>query len=103
MNKLLVNRQGDCVIYDTETNSVGSIPYREQVFLNDIYVATEDGQAITTTEVVDYNKGDVILLLYYYDDKSNRIDKVLVSSDLSLRDDTKELFAKLEGNTNEAV
>lgn len=96
MNKLLVNKYGDCVIYSPDTNSVDSIPCSKQVYFNDIYVATEDGQAITTTEVVDYNKGDVVLLFYYYNKKSERIDKVLVSSDLSLRDDAKELLIELE-------
>ncbi len=57
MDKLLIDKYGECQLYNTDTNSLGEVP--SGIELRAAYFATAPGQAITSTEVVDYYEGDV--------------------------------------------
>lgn len=60
MDKLLVDRMGNYTLFDVDKNAVKVIP---EAVIGTAFVADEDGQAISSDEVLDYKKGDVILTL----------------------------------------
>lgn len=83
MEKLLIDSCGDYIVYDPDTNSIKDLPTcksSRELYLYEIYVADDAGQAITDREVIDYNKGDLVIMLYFFKGEE-RINKVLVCSD----------------------
>lgn len=99
MDKLLVNSYGDSTLYNCDENRIKELPYSKQLYMNDVYLATEPGQVITSTEVVDYNAGDIVILIYYYNKENKRVDKVLVSSDPFVVDDVRTLESEIKDET----
>ncbi len=84
MDKLLVNRVGDIMCYDTDNNALKTIP--SSIDVRNLFVADKDGQAISYDEVVDYKAGDVIITLSRWtNDKLNS--KVIVITDIVAKDD----------------
>lgn len=103
MEKLLIDSQGDYIVYDLTTNTVKgdhiSLSKNELYFQN-IYVAKDDGQVITNVEVIDYNKGDIIIVFYYYKDNT-LIPKILVCSDPSAADDYNRILEECANKGSE--
>lgn len=99
MDKLLVNSYGDSTLYNCDENRIKELPCSKRVYMDDIYLATEPGQVITTTEVVDYNAGDIVILIYYYNKDDKRVSRALVSSDPFIADDVRMLESEIKDET----
>lgn len=103
MEKLLIDSQGDYIVYDLTTNTVkGDHTHlsKNELYFQNFYVAKDDGQVITNMEVIDYNKGDIILIFSYY--KSNTlIPKILVCSDPSAADDYNRILEECANKGSE--
>lgn len=92
MDKLLINKYGNKVLYDTETNAIKNIPSDFDV--RGAFFAKQSGQVITNTEVINYNEGDLILCFVNW----NGVDydtKVVVCTDLVAKDDISRWFESL--------
>lgn len=63
------------------------------------YFATAPGQAITSTEVVDYYEGDLVLVVVYYG--KNTRTKIIVVSDAVAKDDIQRWFEEIKQIDNE--
>lgn len=85
MEKLLIDEYANIVLYDTENNALKQLP--ESVDLSSAFVADEGGQAISKTEVVDYKKGDLIIVLRSYVKDSNWLTKIVRCEDVFAKDD----------------
>lgn len=96
MDKLILSNYGDKILYNTETNSIKSTPIALDV--NVAFFATEPGQVITNTEVVDYNKGDLVLRLTKWNGSAYDT-KVIICTDIVAKDDIERWFK----STNEKV
>lgn len=99
MNKALINEFGDVIFYDNETNSVK----KPTEYLRDcgVFIATEDGQFISEREVVDYEKGDIILILRDYTE-SGVCRKLVRCNDVFAKDDLIRWIKEQKAN-NEVV
>lgn len=87
MEKLLVNEYGDCILYNIELNSIKSTP-GDAVDVRNIFMAENDGQIVTENEVIDYKKGDLLLMVNRWNkDQSKYIVKAIVVTDIMARDD----------------
>lgn len=86
MEKLLINEYGEFIVFDENANSIVKKP--SSMRCESVYIAQNNGQAISNTEVVDYNKDDMILVLSAYHEASRQYKtKVVVCSDLAAKDD----------------
>ena len=92
MEKILLRRYGAPYVYDDVKNTFKEV---ETLPTKSIFIAKEDGQIISEKEVINYSKGDVIILMYYKDDL-----KSFVVSDNASKSDfaefEKELIAERE-------
>lgn len=84
MDKLLVNQWNDVVCFDQEHNVLKNTP--NDIDIRSIYLAEKDGQVITQNEVVDYEAGDIILVLSKWY-KDNNKQKIIVVTDAVAKDD----------------
>ena len=100
MEKLLIDEYANIVLYDTENNALKQLP--ESIDLSSTFVADEDGQAISKTEVVDYKKGDLIIILRSYDKDSNWATKIVRCEDVFAKDDLLTWYNSLK-KKDEAV
>lgn len=92
MDKLLIDKYGNKFLYDVETNSLKITP--DDFDIRCVFFAEQPGQVVTDTEVVDYNKGDLILHFVNW----NGVDydsKVVVCTDLVAKDDISRWFKSL--------
>lgn len=92
MDKLLIDKYGNKFLYDIETNSLKITP--DDFDIRCAFLAEQPGQVVTDTEVVDYNKGDLILHFVNW----NGVDydsKVVVCTDLIAKDDISRWFKSL--------
>ena len=92
MDKLLIDKYGNKFLYDIETNSLKITP--DDFDISCAFFAEQPGQVVTDTEVVDYNKGDLILHFVNW----NGVDydsKVVVCTDLIAKDDISRWFKSL--------
>lgn len=92
MDKLLIDKYGNKFLYDVETNSLKITP--NDFGIRCAFFAEQPGQVVTDTEVVDYNKGDLILHFVNW----NGVDydtKVVVCTDLVAKDDISRWFESL--------
>lgn len=86
MEKLLVGEYGDLILFNEENNSIIKKP--EYLECRSAFIAQNAGQVITSNEVVDYNAGEVVLILRSWDELTKKDKfKVTVCSDLSAKDD----------------
>lgn len=92
MDKLLIGKYGECQLYNTDTNSLGEVP--SGIKTRAAYFATAPGQAITSTEVVDYCEGDLVLVVVYYG--KNTRTKIIVVSDAVAKDDIQRWFEEIK-------
>lgn len=102
MDKLLLNNYGSRILYNTETNSIKPIP--EDLSITVAFFATEPGQVVTDTEVVDYNKGDLVLRLTHWNG-SDYDAKVIICTDIVAKDDIERWFESINKKIefNEAI
>lgn len=85
MDKLLIDEYANIVLYDTENNALKPLP--ESIALSVAFVADDDGQAISKTEVVDYKKDDLIIVLRSYVKDTNWVTKIIRCEDVFAKDD----------------
>lgn len=97
MDRLLIDKYGGCQLYNTDTNSLGEVPSGIEARV--AYFATAPGQAITSTEVVDYYEGDLVLVVVYYG--KNTRTKIIVVSDAVAKDDIQRWFEEIKQIDNE--
>ena len=64
MDKLLVNKYGEVTCFDPEGNALKQLP--TSLDLRTVFIADQDGQAISKTEVIDYKKGDIVITACSY-------------------------------------
>lgn len=83
MDKLLINKYGETILFNEETNVIIAQP--ECVEVRNCFFAKTAGQAISDTEVVDYNAGDLVIVLNHWGDNKNN--KVIVITDVVAKDD----------------
>ena len=102
MDKLLLNKYGSKILYNTETNSIKPTP--EDLNVNTAFFAKEPGQVITGTEVIDYNKGDLVLQLTNWNG-SDYDAKVIICTDVVAKDDIERWFESVNKKVviNEAI
>ena len=96
MDRMLLNNlYGEVTLFDDKENIIQDNCTRFNV--QNMFLAENDGQFVSRWEVIDYNKGDIILLLRYYnyDNKSGAIKAIVISDKAAANDLT--LF--LEENT----
>lgn len=92
MDKLLIDKYGNKFLYDIETNSLKITP--DDFDIRGAFFAEQPGQVVTDTEVVDYNKGD--LILHFVNWNGTGYDsKVVVCTDLVAKDDISRWFKSL--------
>lgn len=86
MEKLLVGEYGDLILFDEENNSIVKKP--ESLECRSAFIAQNAGQVITSDEVVDYNAGEVVLILRAWHESTKKDKyKIVICSDLSAKDD----------------
>lgn len=96
MDKLLIGDYGDFMLFDADENA---FKYSKNIAsYNVVLLAEKDGQAITSTEVIDYKKGDLVLNLRGVTKKEQKtINKVIVvSGDEFAKYDLQEWFNRLK-------
>lgn len=94
MEKILVNSYGECIKFDTDTNSIRYVSDGEyNTYLRSFVVANEDGQVISTDEVIDVKAGDLIFIFRIYDEELHRErQRILVVSDPTVKHDMKQIM-----------
>lgn len=92
MDKLLIDKYGNKFLYDIETNSLKITP--DDLDIRCAFFAEQPGQVVTDTEVVDYNKGDLILHFVNWNGVGYD-SKVVVCTDLVAKDDISRWFKSL--------
>lgn len=86
MEKLLVGEYGDLILFNEESNSIVKKP--ESLECRSVFIAQNAGQVITSDEVVNYNAGELVLILRAWHELTKKDKyKVVVCSDLSAKDD----------------
>lgn len=66
MEKILINKRGEAISFNTESNSI--TPMIDNITCN-LYQADKDGQVVTNNEVIDVKKEN----LYYIADYGRKI------------------------------
>lgn len=102
MEKLLVNEYTDPVLFNTDNNSVVPIPSNAGCRIG--FIAQNAGQAISNTEVVDYNVGDLVMVFSAVNPTTREIsNKIIVSSDVVAKQDIidwqKSVIEKFKAST----
>lgn len=92
MKKIFVQEYGDLYCYNHEANTLNRI--NKNCSVRHCFIADEETQVITKTEVVNCNKDDIVIILYMYDGKGNRIYKVVTITDSAARADLEEFINK---------
>lgn len=64
MDRLLVDKYGETLCFDQDSNTLKSLP--ESIDFRKVFIADQDGQAISKDEIVDYKKGDIVITAYSY-------------------------------------
>lgn len=91
MEKVLINKHGDYMIYDTQKNSLA---YSSEKYTCDrrLIKLRTDGQVITENEVIDVKAGDIVIPQSFYSRKEEKyICKVVVISDATASYDLEEI------------
>lgn len=99
MDKVLVDRSNDIIVFNTETNSIKHTASLLEI--RGIWFAEEDGQVITDTEVVDYKKDDLVAIMTYFGRRT--LNKVLIISDMAGKADVAEFINKCKKDENETI
>lgn len=94
MEKILVNSYGECISFNTDTNSIRRVSDGEyNTYLRSFAVANEDGQVISVDEVVDVKAGDLIFIFRIYDEELHRErQRILVVSDPTVKHDMEQIM-----------
>lgn len=98
MEKILYNVYGDAVCYNTDTNTISEV-HNENIDVRSIIFAKQDGQAITSDEVVDYKAGDIVLLLKSYGREPNN--KIVIINDVVGKYDIEQWYNEVTKKDNE--
>lgn len=98
MLKILTGEYGDMLGYDTETNAL--IPRLDLVHGTDMFFCQDDGQILTQTEVINFKKGDFIIMVGIWDEAGRKTSyKPLVITDNAAKADFEELLKlRKDGN-----
>ncbi len=99
MKKLLIDKYANLILFDESTNSIEELP--EECDISTAFVAEEDGQAISRTEVVNYKAGDLVIVFRAYK-KDNWLNKTVVCNDVFAKDDVVAWYKSLKTD-NEAI
>lgn len=91
MEKVLVNKYGDCIVYDTEKNAI--VKTSERYCSDKTLIKLDvDGQVITKNRVIDVKAGDIIIPQTFYSEKEkDTICEVIVVHDPVAAYDLEEL------------
>lgn len=93
MKKLLIDQYINLILFDEDSNSIEKIP--EDGGLSAAFVAEDDGQAISNSEVVDYKAGDVVIVLRAC--KNNKwLNKIVICNDVFAKDDLINWYKSLK-------
>ena len=99
MEKILINKRGEAVSFNTESNSI--TPMIDNTSCS-LYQADKDGQVITNNEVIDVKKGEFILHCRLWQG-SRFITKTVIKSDPVTIYDLNEWYEKLNKQNNETI
>lgn len=102
MENVLVNKYGEYMIYDTESNSI--VDHDDDCYnCFKLIRMKKDGQVITPTEVIDVNAGDIISPQAFYSAKEEtNICKIVVIHDPAASYDLEQI-AKLQEKHNKVL
>lgn len=94
MEKILVSSYDEFVKFNTDTNSIRPVSDGEyDTYLRSFVVASEDGQVISTDEVIDVKAGDLIFIFRIYDEELHRErQRILVVSDPTVKHDMEQIM-----------
>lgn len=99
MEKILINKRGEAISFNTESNSI--TPMIDNITCN-LYQADKDGQVVTNNEVIDVKKGEFILYCrLWQEDKF--ITKAVIISDPTTIYDLNEWHKELNKQDNETI
>lgn len=99
MEKVLINKRGEAISFNTELNSI--TPMIDNITCN-LYQADKDGQVVTNNEVIDVKKGEFILYCrLWQEDKF--ITKTVIISDPTTIYDLNEWYKELNKQDNETI
>lgn len=98
MIKILTGKYGDMQGYNVETNTL--LPELELVHGVDMFFCQDDGQILTPTEVINFTKGDFVIMVGVWDDGYKKTTyKPLVITDKAAKADFEELLKlRKDGN-----
>lgn len=101
MEKILINKYGDAIAFNVDTNSISKKLDNIDCY---IYKVTDDGQVITDWEVVDVKKDDIVLVASYWTNNSNKVKVAVISDPVAMSDLNDWYDDKLKDQSNnEAV
>lgn len=83
MEKILVNRYGEAISFNTDLNAL--TPMLTDINCN-IYKAETDGQVITPNEVIDIKKGEFVLTCIHWNDNKSVVKAVVISDPAAIHD-----------------
>lgn len=100
MEKILINKRGEAVSFNTESNSL--TPMRDDTTC-ELYKVDKDGQVITQKEVIDVKKGEYVLHCRLWQE-TGFIAKTVIISDSATIYDLDEWYEKeLNKQNNETI
>lgn len=95
-----MNNYGGLQGYDVEKNSL--IPPMEIVHGADLFVCKDDGQLISYKEVINFNKGDIIITLGIWNNEERDVCyKAIIISDNVAKSDLEEFLKERNNGTVE--
>ncbi|YP_010509754.1 hypothetical protein OJM10_gp23 [uncultured phage cr105_1] len=99
MEKVLINKRGEAISFNTESNSI--TPMIDNITCN-LYLTNKDGQVVTNNEVIDVKKGEFILYCRLWL-KDKYITKTVIISDPTTTYDLNEWYKELNKQDNETI
>lgn len=99
MEKILINKRGEAVSFNTESNSITPMIDNTSCTL---YQADKDGQVITNNEVIDVKKGEFILHCRLWQENKFITKTVIISDPVTIYD-LNEWYEKLNKQNNETI
>lgn len=99
MEKVLINKRGEAISFNTESNSI--TPMIDNITCN-LYQTNKDGQVVTNNEVIDVKKGEFILYCRLWQ-KDKYIIKTVIISDPTTTYDLNEWYKELNKQDNETI
>lgn len=83
MEKILVNRYGEAISFNTDLNAI--TPMLANIDCH-IYKTETDGQVITSDEVIDIKKGEFALVCVCQNNGKNVVKAIVISDPAAIHD-----------------